>query len=302
MGSFATKPTYNVAPSYTRKQQYIQQQQQQQQQQPQSPLEKTIRAWISLNNPKELLDLSYMGLMDFDGSILPSTCQRLALYNNHLSKLPTPLPPNLKELFADNNPIKYVDGQALPQSLEILILTRTFITALPSPLPPKLRHMYASNCKLKSLPTTFPSTLENLSVHNNYITSIPETFPDSMRIFYASFNEIHRIPDRLPPFLEDMVISGNHFLIRQTEADEKGLAIYKYIVKVQEAQKTADEMESRCRVQERTQQLKEDLISVIYHPDRVSQWFQEGVLFQMVSDYDTQGSIQAQQQWTDCRT
>lgn len=298
MGNSPPQKAYNVAPSYTGKQQYIQQQQQQQQ----SPLEQKIRAWMTLNDPKELLDLSHMELTDFDGSILPSTCQRLAIYSNHLSKIPSPLPQSLKELYADHNPIKHVDGHTLPESLEILVLTRTFIRALPSPLPPKLRYIYASNCRLESLPTTFPSTLENLSVHNNYITQIPETFPDSLRIFYASFNEFKRIPDRLPPFLTDMIVAGNHFLVPQTSNDEKGQAIYNYARKVQEAQKTAEEEESRLRVQERTEQLRGDLMEVIYHPDRISQWFQEGVLFHMVSDYDGVEAVQAQRQWIDCRT
>jgi Leucine-rich repeat (LRR) protein len=162
--------------------------------------------------------------------------------------------------------------------------------------------MYASNCKLQSLPITFPSTLTNLSVHNNYITTIPETFPDSLRIFYASFNEFKRIPDRLPLFLTDMIVAGNHFLIPQTSNDEKGLALYNYARRVQEAQKTAEEEESKRRIQERTQQLREDLMEVIYHPDRISRWFQEGVLFHMVSDYDGVEAGQAQRQWIDCRT
>jgi hypothetical protein len=264
-------------------------------------MEQKIKAWMTLNNPTELLDLSHMELTDFDGSILPSTCQRLAIYSNHLSKIPFPLPKSLKELYADHNPIKHVDGQALPPSLEILVLTRTFIKALPSPLPPKLRYIYASNCRLESLPTTFPSTLENLSVHNNYITQIPETFPDSLRIFYASFNEFKRIPDRLPPFLTDMIVAGNHFLVPQTSNDEKGQAIYNYARKVQEAQKTADEEESRRRVQERTEQLRGDLMEVIYHPDRISQWFQEGVLFHMVSDYDGTEAAHNQRQWAALR-
>uniref|UniRef100_A0A6C0DHF7 Uncharacterized protein n=1 Tax=viral metagenome TaxID=1070528 RepID=A0A6C0DHF7_9ZZZZ len=289
----------------------MRQQQQQQQQPQQQSLEQKIKAWTSLNNPTELLDLSHMGLTDFDGSIIPSTCQRLAIYSNHLTKIPSPLPYSLKELYADHNPIKHIDGSILPPSLEILVLTRTFIKALPFPLPPKLRYMYASNCKLQSLPTTFPSTLTNLSVHNNYITTIPETFPDSLRIFYASFNEFKRIPDRLPPFLTDMIVAGNHFLIPQTSNDEKGLALYNYAHKVQEAQKTAEEEESKRRIQERTEQLRGDLMEVIYHPDRISQWFQEGVLFHMVSDYDGVEAAHNQRQWTlrsedpiavDCRT
>ena len=301
MGNTSPQKAYNVATSYTGKQQHIQQQQQQQQQQQESPLEQKIRAWISLNDPKELLDLSHMGLTDFDGSILPPTCQRLAIYSNHLTKIPSPLPSNLKELYADHNPIKHVDGYILPESLEILVLTRTFIKALPNPLPPKLRYIYASNCKLQSLPTTFPSTLTNLSVHNNYITAIPETFPDSLRIFYASYNEFKRIPDRLPLSLTDMIVAGNHFLIPQTSNDEKGQAIYTYARKVQEAQKTAEEEESKRRVQERTEQLRGDLMEVIYHPDRISQWFQEGVLFHMVSDYDGVEATHNQRQWTSLR-
>ena len=251
-----------------------------------------INQWNALGNPNELLDLSNLNLADFDGHRIPRTCTRLALYDNELTKIPTPLPPALINLFLDNNRIRSYKATDLPQTLEILVITKNYLAEIPSPLPPALRFLYASNNRLKQIPTTFPSTLTNFSIHNNYITEFP-TLPNSVKLLYASFNEFHTLPESMPPSMTQCIVAGNHFLVPQTRNDEEGAGLTAWIHKVH----LAAEKESQQRIQNRTEQIKEELLGILYSPDRIMGLLKEGLLFTLMTDYTVAEATEAERQW-----
>ena len=263
------------------------------------PLSIRIAQWKALDDPNELLDLSNLNLADFDGHRIPRTCTRLALYDNELTKIPTPLPPALVNLFIDNNRIRSYKAADLPPTLEILVITKNYLAEIPSPLPPALRFLYASNNRLKQIPTTFPSTLTNFSIHNNYITEFP-TLPNSIKLLYASFNEFRTLPESMPPSMTQCIVAGNHFLVPQTRKDEEGAGLIAWIHKVQTAQTeaiVAAEKESRERIQNRTEQIKEELLQILYSPDRIMGLLKEGLLFTLMTDYTVAEATEAERQW-----
>jgi hypothetical protein len=253
-----------------------------------------IAQWRSLADTSYLLDLSDLSLKDFDGHLIPRTCRRLALYENKLTQIPTPLPPQLEHLFIDNNEIRSYNPSDLPDSLEVFVITKNKLTTLPSPLPPSLRLLYASNNRLKTLPTTFPSHLTNFSIHNNYVAKFPD-LPPTVKLLYASFNEFHELSSSMPPSLTQCIVAGNHFLVPQTRADEEGVGLTTWIQKVQAAQEAV----SKQRILARTEQIKEELMAIMFSPERVMRLLKEGLLFSVMSDYTVAEADEAQRYWID---
>jgi len=251
-----------------------------------------IARWIALDDTNHLLDLSDMALTDFDGSLIPRTCRRLALYDNRLTKIPTPLPPHLEHLFIDSNEIRHYNASDLPDSLEILVITKNKLKTLPAPLPPALRLLYASNNRLQTLPTHFPSNLTNFSIHNNYVTKFPD-LPDTIKLLYASFNEFTELSSSMPPAMTQCIMAGNHFLVPQTRADEEGTGLASWIQRVQEAQ----EQKSKQRIQARTEQIKEELLGLLFSPERIIGLLKEGLLFSLMTDHSVAEAAEAQKYW-----
>jgi hypothetical protein len=233
-----------------------------------------------------------MALTDFDGSLIPRTCRRLALYENKLTKIPTPLPPVLEHLFIDHNEIRQYNASDLPDSLEVFVITKNKLKTLPAPLPPSLRLLYASNNRLTTLPTHFPSKLTNFSIHNNYVTKFPD-LPPTVKLLYASFNEFHELSSSMPPSLTQCIVAGNHFLVPQTRADEEGVGLTAWIQRVQDAQ----EVVSKQRIQARTEQIKEELVGLLFSPERLMSLFKQGLLFSVMTDYTVAEAAAAQQYW-----
>ena len=251
-----------------------------------------VARWIAMDDPHHLLDLSDMALTDFDGILIPRMCRRLALYENQLTKIPTPLPPQLEHLFIDHNEIRQYKASDLPDSLEIFVITKNKLKILPSPLPPALRLLYASNNRLQTLPPHFPSKLTNFSIHNNYVTKFPD-LPPTVKLLYASFNEFTEISQAMPPSMTQCIMAGNHFLVPQTRTDEEGVGLTAWIRKVQEAQEAV----SKQRIQARTEQIKEELLAIMFSPERIMSLLKEGHLFSVMTDHSVAEAAEAQKYW-----
>lgn len=257
-----------------------------------TPFETRIAQWTALQDPRERLDLSNLNLTDFDGLLIPRTCTRLVLDKNRLTRIPTPLPPQLEHLLLDDNRIRSYDASDLPDTLTILIITKNSLKKLPGPLPPSLRYLFASNNRLTELPTTFPSALENISIHNNFIKTFP-VLPPSITHIYASFNDFAELPDQMPPCLVHAILTGNAFLIPQTREEEQGAPLQGWIESVQAAQETV----SKERILARTDHIKEELLARLFHPDRMMELFNAGLLFTLMTDYTVTECAEARQQW-----
>jgi Leucine-rich repeat (LRR) protein len=172
------------------------------------------------------------------------------------------------------------------------VITKNKLKTLPSPLPPALRLLYASNNRLQTLPTHFPSNLTNLSIHNNYVTKFPN-LPPTVKLLYASFNEFTELSSSMPPSMTQCIMAGNHFLVPQTRADEEGVGLTTWIQTVQEAQ----EQQSKQRILARTEQIKEELLGLLFSPERIMSLFKEGLLFSLMTDHSVAEAAASDHYW-----
>jgi len=118
------------------------------------------------------VDLSDMGLLGLDMSLIPDTCESLCLQGNRLRAFPTPLPAHLKRLFIENNEITSIPEGVLPPTLEYLCAPFNKIAEVPSTWPPALRALYLGSNQLTTL-QPFPEWITHLNVLDNPL-SIPQ--------------------------------------------------------------------------------------------------------------------------------
>jgi len=184
----------------------------------------------------------------------------LILTNNYLTKIPTPLPPNLCYLYASNNRLTELPA-TFPSTLTNLSVHNNYITHLPD-LPPNITILYASYNEIKELPRQMPPNMINLIVTGNHFL-IPQTREDE----------------------EGSAI--NVWVRKLQEAQEAAIAIR--IAK--------EQSESKERTLARTEQIKEELQQALYHPDRIAALLQAGMLFELLSDYNRTEAAEAQAFW-----
>ena len=130
---------------------------------------KRMRAWLSADQPGEmLLSLSSLNLTSLPSS-LPVSLQKLDVSDNQLSSLPQ-LPPSLQELDVSNNQLSSLPQ--LPASLQELDVSNNQLSSLPQ-LPASLQELDVANNQLTSLPQ-LPASLSRLCGFKNRLTSLPE--------------------------------------------------------------------------------------------------------------------------------
>jgi hypothetical protein len=112
------------------------------------------------------VDLSEMGLVCLDMSLIPDTCEVLCLQGNRLRAFPTQLPPRLKRLFIENNEITSIPEGVLPPTLEYLCAPFNKMAEVPSTWPPALRALYLGYNQLTTL-QPFPEWITHINVFDN---------------------------------------------------------------------------------------------------------------------------------------
>jgi hypothetical protein len=98
------------------------------------------------------IDLSEMGLLGLDMSLIPDTCEVLCLQGNRLRAVPTPLPPRLRQLFIENNQLTSIPEGVLPPTLEYLCAPWNQIAEVPATWPPALTALYLGANQIRTLP------------------------------------------------------------------------------------------------------------------------------------------------------
>lgn len=194
---------------------------------------------------------------------LPPSLRILHCHQNYLHVLPE-LPPLLESLSCSHNYIHYLPS--LPSSLTQLVCMRNYLTTLP-PLPQALKELCVDNNDIRWLPTLPPLT--SLSCCRNLLTSLPSLpLLESLSCFANPLETMPELPSTLvyltcilphtnepyAPFhlTPDMI----HNLNRENQAWAESL--------------------SKERCMKRCSVYYEELMSLMWHPDRVKKLLEMG--------------------------
>jgi E3 ubiquitin-protein ligase SspH2 len=145
----------------------------------------------------------------------------------------------------------------LPDKLKVLICFNTCLTSLP-PLPDGLQGLYCYQTQITSLPP-LPDELQILCCDNTEITSFPP-LPSGLQMLWCPSTQITSLP-LLPDGLQ--ILNCVNTQLTQQNTDE---TMEEYISRIRLWQL---EEASRERIQERTLELKEELVAAVWHPRRV---------------------------------
>lgn len=134
--------------------------------------------------------------------------QHLDFSNQHLTCLPSILPPTLISLYCDKNKLTSLPA-SLPDSLERLCCSYNQIDTLPPKLPASLKRFNCSNNLLRTIDTTIlPKQLELLDCSHNQLESPLRQLPSTLLFFYVSHNQLSSL-HKLPPLLQDLECAYN---------------------------------------------------------------------------------------------
>ena len=198
--------------------------------------------------PQHLLAFSCTGTPIRTLPSIPNKLQRLIVSDSEIEYLPG-LPQSLYLLNAHNSNLKELP--ALPEFLCDLWCGRTNITEFP-PLPSVLQNLDCSETRITKLPP-LPPNLCRLEVQGTSLRELPERFPETLDVLYA-FGTL--LPDK---FNEE---TPNDYLAR----------VKKFQQFVSELKPALEEHERRKRIIQRCKAIKEELMAVTWHTDRVLAW------------------------------
>ena len=192
---------------------------------------------------------------------IPNHIEEIYCTGTQITHLPR-LPSGLQVLVCDLTPL--VELQELPQSLRVLSCLDTPITALPD-LPDSLDKLYCYKSYVTSLPN-LPPKLRKLCCSDSPLLEIPE-LPQSLLELSCSNTHVTELPD-LPDSIEKLFCSNTPLII-QREVNEN---LQDYNLRW----RAWREQISRKRIQERAQQIHEELVAKVWHPRRVEKLLELG--------------------------
>lgn len=184
---------------------------------------------------------------------IPESVKYLYANSTKIETITNPLP-ELHLLSLELTPLTHI--KTLPLTLKKLFLNNTRITELPS-LPPKLLLLHVYSTKLQQLPS-LPASLQELWVNNTKIKTLPD-LPNGLRTLWVYNTFLEELPP-LPDSLEALQTHTTHLIQRQP-----GEFMSSYIYRV-------NLYYEKKRVQARNLLIKEELMTVVWNPDRVSKW------------------------------
>jgi hypothetical protein len=190
---------------------------------------------------------------------LPPTLRVLHCHQNQLSSLPE-LPPFLESLSCSHN---YIDSlPSLPSSLKQLVCMRNDLTALPE-LPNALEELCVDNNDITWLPI-LPPHLTSLSCCRNPLTSLPSLPP--LESLFCFANPLETMPE-FPSTLVYLVCTLPHTKERYAPLRLTPEMIHSCN---RENQEWAESL-SKERCMKRCSVYYEELMSLMWHPNRVFQ-------------------------------
>jgi Leucine-rich repeat (LRR) protein len=175
-----------------------------------------------------------------------------------LIELPT-LPPNLKYL--DISSTSITELPALPDSLKSLILNDTHVCKLP-PLPNGLQELSIQSSKITTLPYPLPESLVILTCSDTNISYLPQ-FPKSLKTLYATFVPLEDFPETPPGQLSYVLLHSYDIPVKAHNEE-----VDTHLQRVRDAL----ELKKKKRMVQRCKQIKEELMAVTWHTDRVLDW------------------------------
>ena len=174
---------------------------------------------------------------------------------NCIEVVPDTLPRGLTEIVLTRNNIRTIDHVRFPPGLITLSIGENPILNLPANLPNRMDTLNCGQMRLSTLPDTLPTGLVSLSFAYNDITEIPDTL-------------LERCPK-----LHIMWCNGTK-LIRENPSNGSAREFVRELIQQQRLQ-------SKQRIVERTKVYKEEMMQVVWHPNRiVRMWFSKGLDFE----------------------
>jgi len=179
----------------------------------------------------------------------------IGLSSNCIGLLPDTLPPNLLSLFITRNNIESISNVRFPAGLEVLSICENPLLELPPDLPDSINTLKCDQTKLTSLPETLPTGLISLDCGYNRICELP----DSM---------LERCPS-----LVSLWCSGTCLMLNKGPLSS-ARSFVRELIQLQRLQ-------AKQRIVARTKLYKEELMQVVWHPDRLMRmWSFDGLEFE----------------------
>jgi Leucine-rich repeat (LRR) protein len=234
--------------------------------------------------------------------------RELSLDDNSLDSLPHRFPRSLETISIINCNLKKL--YALPSTLKNLRATYNFINAV-GLLPYELQYVHFAHNMLRSSAIfrhRLPPNLKVLQLDYNYITWLPSTFPDTLETLNVSNNNLTEFKCMIPPRLKLLILNNNRIRefqpswpspmqqvitvyiqnncitsnLVKLDRPNRGITIYQednwnkvihgFYVKMIQYAFVRYTLKKGIRSWARIAKLREELLAMAMHPDRVGQF------------------------------
>jgi Leucine-rich repeat (LRR) protein len=228
------------------------------------------------------LNLSHTSLREFPRN-LPDTIESLTISHTFVTQIGY-LPRNLKELYADVTDLKFLPYRC-PEGLEILVVSRGKLRngGLPTFWGSSLKRLDLNSNSLRAIPRGLPSTLEFLNLSQNSIREFgsESLYPLGLQTLHLGDNQILELPEWIGSssrrhlrftihqnYLVEPVIFRNCIL---WSSQWVGPLYTEAATYIQRAWRKA-RMRRRLKAIYRMTILREELLALAMHPDRVGRF------------------------------
>ena len=252
----------------------------------------------------EVLDLGYNFIHEvafLDINLPP--LKELWLNNNLLFNFPIRLPDSIEFLAIDHNQILKIPADLLPKNLETLYSSSCSLGCLPNlsdfyklkrldlsynnltkitDLPPNLEELYVNHNQLTEFPA-LPPKVHHVDIAKNKLSAFPPVIQASLTVINASHNQITEVNTTLArnSIICSINLSYNWIteepIINQSEPRRFILNVNQNFLgnefewnQVLVARRFQTKMLIKfCRIIARTQRIKQELLEVAMHPNRL---------------------------------
>lgn len=216
-----------------------------------------IDLWIAHGNPQKTLTIERLPITSLPP--IPLTVRHLALRKLKITEVKW-LPPSLATLDITECPLKTLCS--LPPTIESLCIGWCPLSRLP-PLPPRLLVLYCFNTEVSEIPE-IPPMVVGLSLHTNpKLLSLPPIPPSVDWITIRNTN-IRVLPPLHPTFRVAHTENCPHLLVHMDGGDSESYrARWAEVLDIE-------------RWVPRMKLIKEELMSIMWHPARVQYWMHAG--------------------------
>jgi len=193
---------------------------------------------------------------------LPSTLLWLNASASLMQHLPSKVPLGIQEVVLHN--CKFRGSTGLPtnwgNALEVLVLSKNNLNQWPIGIPPTIRHLNLAENRIPSIPEKEYPALLLLNLHGNHIQRIPSGFGSAkLPLILLSDNCLISVTLGLAPGI--LTLEG-----------QWNTAVHKASARQIQRFWRIQRMRRRLKAIRRSVQLREGLLAVAMHPDRVGQF------------------------------